>query len=158
MTIALGADPGGYELKVGVKKYLEGKGHKVLDLGTPDAEHPVWYMDVGRNVASAVTSGTAERGVVICGTGMGISIATNKNKGARCALVESYWAARESRIVNDANIIAIGGTTTSHRMACEMIDVFLETGFAQGVAPERRQRLESGAGKWVPYEEAVFKA
>ena len=158
MTIALGADPGGYELKVEVKKYLVRKGHDVLDLGTQDAEHPVWYMDVGRNVAKAVASGKVERGVVICATGMGISIATNKNIGARCAFVESYWAARESRIVNDANIIAIGGTTTSLRMACEMIDVFLDTEFAHGVTPERRTRLESGAAKWLPYESEVFKS
>jgi len=157
MTIALGADPGGYELKVGVKKHLIEKGHDVLDLGTQDAEHPVWYMDVGRNVAKAVTGGKAERGVAICGTGVGISIAANKNKGARCALVESYWAARESRIVNNANIVAIGGTTISLRMACEIIDVFLETGFASGVAPERKLRLESGAAKWAPYEADVFK-
>lgn len=157
MTIALGADPGGFELKVEVKKHLMRKGHEVLDLGTLDADHPVWYMDVGRDVAKAVTGGKAVRGVVICGTGMGISIATNKNRGARCALVESYWAAREARIVNDANIVAIGGTTTSARMAGEIVDVFIETEFAQGVAPERRQRLESGAAKWAPYEAAAFR-
>ncbi len=157
MTIALGADPGGYELKVEVKKHLIGKGYNVLDLGTRDAEHPVWYMDVGRNVAKAVTSGEAARGVVICATGVGISIAANKNMGARCALVESYWAARESRIVNNANIIAIGGTTTSIRMACEIIDVFLETEFAYGVTPERKVRLESGAAKWAHYEAEAFK-
>lgn len=157
MTIALGADPGGYELKVGVKKYLIEKGYEVLDLGTQDAEHPVWYMDVGRNVAKAVAGGEAKRGIAICGTGVGISIAANKNRGARCALVESYWAARESRIVNDANIVAIGGTTTSLRMACEIIDVFLKTEFASGVTPERKLRLESGAAKWAPYESAVFK-
>lgn len=158
MKIAIGADPGGFELMVGVKKHLIDKGYEVLDLGTQDAEHPVWYMDVGRNVAKAVTSGKAKKGVVICATGMGISIATNKNKGARCALVESYYTARESRIVNDANIVAIGGTTTSLRMANDIIDVFLETEFAQGVTPERKERLKSGALRWVAYEDEVFKA
>jgi RpiB/LacA/LacB family sugar-phosphate isomerase len=157
MKIAFGVDPGGFCLKEGVLNHLKEKGHEVLDLGTKDMDNPVQYMIVGRNVATAVTSGQADFGVVMCATGMGISIATNKNKGARCALCESYYSARESRIVNDANIIALGGTTTSLRMACEMIDVFLETKFGQGLPDFRIERIKNGAKALAAFEDEQFK-
>ncbi|HOQ75460.1 MAG TPA: RpiB/LacA/LacB family sugar-phosphate isomerase [Thermoclostridium sp.] len=156
MKIAFGVDPGGFCLREGVLAHLKEKGHEVLDLGTQDMDNPIPYMIVGRNVAEAVTSGKADFGVVMCGTGMGISIATNKVKGARCAMVESYYAARESRIINDANIIALGGTTTSLRMACEMIDVFLETKWGQGLPDFRVQRIKDGAKKLAEYEDEQF--
>lgn len=156
MKIAFGVDPGGFELREGVLKHLAEKGYEVEDLGTKDMDNAVPYMIVGRNVATAVTSGKADFGIVMCGTGMGISIATNKNKGARCALVESYYTARESRIINDANIIALGGTTTSLRMACEMIDVFLETKFGQGLPEFRVERIKSGAANLAKFEDEQF--
>ena len=156
MKIAFGVDPGGFGLREGVIKHLQEKGYEVLDLGTQDMEQPVPYMIVGRNVATAVTGGRAEFGVVMCGTGMGISIATNKNKGARCAMSESYYAARESRIVNDANIIALGGTTTSLRMACEMIDVFVETEFGHGLPDFRVERIKNGAKALAAFEDEQF--
>ena len=156
MKIAFGVDPGGFGLREGVLKHLQEKGYEVLDLGTQDMEKTVPYMIVGRNVATAVTSGRAQFGIVMCGTGMGISIATNKNKGARCAMVESYYAARESRIVNDANIIALGGTTTSLRMACEMIDVFVETEFGQGLPEFRVERIKNGAKSLAAFEDEQF--
>ena len=136
--------------------HLLEKGYEVSDLGTKDMENAVPYMVVGKNVATAVTSGEAEFGIVMCGTGMGISIATNKNKGARCALVESYYTARESRVINDANIIALGGTTTSLRMACDMIDVFLETEFGQGLPAFRVERIRSGGLKLAEFEDEQF--
>lgn len=156
MKIAFGVDPGGFELREGVLAHLKENGHEVNDVGTQDMENPVPYMIVGRNVATEVTSGKADFGVVMCGTGMGISIATNKNKGARCAMVESYYTARESRVINDANIIALGGTTTSLRMACEMIDVFLATEWGEGLPEFRVQRIKGGAGALATYEEEQF--
>ena len=157
MKIAFGADPGGFCLREGVLAHLKEKGYEVIDLGTQDMDHAVPYMIVGRNVANAVTSGQADFGVVMCGTGMGISIATNKNKGARCALCESYYSARESRIINNANIIALGGTTTSLRMANEMIDVFLETEWGQGLPEFRVARIKSGAKDLEAFENEQFK-
>ena len=156
MKIAFGVDPGGLGLREGVLKHLKEKGHEAVDLGTQDADHEIPYMIVGRNVANAVTSGEARFGIVMCGTGMGISIATNKNKGARCALAESYYTARESRIINDANIIAMGGTTTSLRMACDMIDVFLETEFGQGLPEFRVERIKDCAKKLAAFEDEQF--
>jgi ribose 5-phosphate isomerase B len=157
MKIAFGVDPGGFGLHEGVLAHLKEKGWEVSDLGTQDMDNAVPYMIVGERVAQEVTSGRADFGVVMCGTGMGISIATNKNKGARCALCESYYAARESRIINDANILALGGTTTSLRMACEMIDVFVGTAFGQGLPEFRVARIKSGAASLAAFEDRKFK-
>ena len=157
MKLAIGADPGGFGLIGDLKKHLVEQGHDVADLGTTDPDNPVMYMDVARNVAEAVTSDAAELGIVVCGTGVGISIAANKNKGARCARVESVWAARDSRIVNDANILALGGTTISLRMACEMADVFIQTKWGEGLPEFRVKRIKDGAAMWDGYEGAVFK-
>ncbi len=156
MKLAIGADPGGYEMMVGLEKHLIEQGHDVNNVGTTDPDAPVMYMTVARNVAEAVTGGEAELGIVVCGTGVGISIAANKNKGARCARVESVWAARDSRIVNDANILALGGTTTSLRMACEMADVFIATEWGEGLPEFRVKRIKDGAAMWEGYEGAVF--
>lgn len=156
MKIAFGVDPGGLELREGVLAHLKDAGHEVAEVGTTDMDHVIPYMIVGRNVAQKVTGGDADFGVVMCGTGMGISIATNKNKGARCAMVESWYAARESRVVNNANIIALGGTTTSLRMACEMIDVFLATEWGQGLPEFRVERIKGGAKALDDYETEQF--
>ncbi|MFV0363452.1 MAG: RpiB/LacA/LacB family sugar-phosphate isomerase [Suipraeoptans sp.] len=157
MKIAFGVDPGGFELREGVLNHLKEKGYEVFDLGTKSMDAVIPYMEVGHNVAVSVTSGEADMGIVMCGTGMGISIATNKNKGARCALAENYYSVRESRIINDANIIALGGTTTSLRMACEMIDIFLETKFGQGLPEFRVERIKGGAENLAKFEDKMFK-
>ncbi len=157
MKIAFGVDPGGFELREGVLAHLKEKGYEVCDVGTVDMNDAVPYMIVGERVADLVVSGKAEFGVVMCGTGMGISIAANKNKGARCALAENYYSVRESRIINDANIIALGGTTTSLRMACAMIDVFLETQFGAGLPDFRVERIRSGAKSLAEFEDRKFK-
>ena len=120
-------------------------------------DNAVPYMIVGRNVAEQVTGGNADFGVVICGTGVGISMAANKNKGARCCLATSYYIARDSRIVNNANIIALGGTTTSLRMANEMIDVFVATEWGEGLPQFRVDRIKSGAKNFAAFEEEQFK-
>ena len=157
MKIAFGVDPGGWDLREGVKAHLMEQGHEVMDVGTQDMEHAIPYMYVGKRVAEEVTSGRAEFGVVMCGTGVGISMATNKNKGARCAFCDSYYIARDSRIVNNANIIALGATTTSLRMANEMIDVFLATEWGEGLPDFRVERIKSGAENFAKFEEEQFK-
>ena len=157
MKIAFGVDPGGWELRDGVKKHLQEMGHEIIDVGTQDMEHAVPYMYVGRNVAQEVTSSRADFGVVMCGTGVGISMAANKNKGARCAFCDNYYIARDSRIVNNANIIALGATTTSLRMANEMIDVFLSTEWGQGLPEFRVERIKNGAKGFAEFEEEQFK-
>lgn len=157
MKIAFGVDPGGWELREGVLAHLKEAGHEVIEVGTTDMEKAVPYMIVGKNVAEEVTSGRADFGVVMCGTGVGISMAANKNKGARCVLADNYYLARDSRVVNNANIIAMGATTTSLRMANEMIDVFLATEWGEGLPEFRVQRIKSGAENFAKFEEEQFK-
>jgi ribose 5-phosphate isomerase B len=157
MKIAFGVDPGGWGLREGVLAHLEDKGYEVVEVGTVDIDHAVPYMIVGKNVAEEVTSGRADFGVVMCGTGVGISMAANKNKGARCVLADNYYLARDSRVINNANIIAMGATTTSLRMACEMIDVFLATEWGEGLPDFRIERIRSGAKAFAEFEEEQFK-
>ena len=111
MKIAIASDHGGYQLKEAVREYLESRGIEVLDLGTY-SEESVDYPAFGKECGEAVVSGKADRGIVCCGTGIGISIAANKVKGVRCALCTDVHMAEMSRKHNDANMLALGGRTT----------------------------------------------
>ena len=157
MRIAFGVDPGGWELREGVLAHLKEAGHEVIEVGTTDMDNAIPYMIVGKNVAEEVTGGRADFGVVMCGTGVGISMAANKNIGASCCFAQSYYIARDSRVVNNANIIALGATTTSLRMANEMIDVFLATEWGEGLPQFRVDRIKSGAAGFAAFEEEQFK-
>lgn len=131
MKIALASDHAGYELKETVKKHLQDKGIEILDLGT-DSTESVDYPVFGHKCAEAVVAGDADRGVVCCGTGIGISMAANKVKGARCALCTDVNMAVMTRKHNDANMIAMGARTTDKDTALEMVDAWLETEFEGG--------------------------
>ena len=128
MIIAVGSDHGGYALKSAVLKHLEEAGHVCRDFGT-DSEDSVDYPDYGEAVALSVAGGECELGVVICGTGIGISIAANKVPGARCALCANAFMAQMSRRHNDANILALGARVTGAEYALFILDEFLKTGF-----------------------------
>lgn len=154
MKIALASDHGGFELKNEIKKYLEermnsgdpidGTGEKIeeiIDLGT-DSEESVDYPEYGKKCAEAVTGGTADRGIVVCGTGIGISMAANKVRGARCALCTSVHMAEMTRRHNDANMLALGGRTTETALALEIVDVWLKTPFEGGRHQRRVDMLD----------------
>jgi ribose 5-phosphate isomerase B len=126
IRIALASDHGGFELKAELLRYLEDEGYDVVDLGTYSEEstdYPVW----GKKCAEFVVSGDADKGIVLCGTGIGISIAANKVHGARCALVTSAQMAKMAAEHNQANILALGGRTTSLSDAKEFVNVWLGT-------------------------------
>lgn len=131
MKIAVASDHGGYQLKEEIKNYLEGRGIEVLDLGT-DSEESVDYPQYGHACAEAVADGRAERGIVCCGTGIGISIAANKVKGIRCALCTDVNMAIMTRKHNDANMLAMGGRTTDTKTALEITAAWLDTEFEGG--------------------------
>ena len=131
MKIAIASDHGGYRLKEAVKKYLEERGIEVLDLGT-DSEESVDYPAFGKACGQAVTCKKADRGIVCCGTGIGISIAANKVKGVRCALCSDVHMAEMSRKHNDANMLAMGGRTTDEKTAIEITKAWLDTEFEGG--------------------------
>jgi len=130
-TVAVASDHAGFDLKEILKRDLQAAGHEVLDLGT-NSTQSVDYPDFGRALAEAVASGKASRGVLVCGTGIGISIAANRNPGIRAALVHDVTSARLSREHNDANVAAFGQRVIGAETAREALKVFLSTNFEGG--------------------------
>ena len=145
MKIAMGSDHGGFALKQHLKTYLENKGCLVEDCGT-DSTQSCDYPDFGRLAAEAVASGRCERGIVICTTGIGISIAANKVKGIRCALCSEPLSAEMTRRHNDANMLALGGGMIGPNMAERIVDVFLSTAFEGGRHQRRVDKVMSIEG------------
>jgi ribose 5-phosphate isomerase B len=138
MRVAIGADHGGYELKERVVEFLERQGYDFEDLGTHDRES-VDYPDFGAQVARAVASGAFERGILICGTGIGMSMTANKVPGIRAAVCTDGFTARMARQHNDAQILCLGGRVLGVGSALEVVEVFLSTA-AQGGRHARRVR------------------
>lgn len=141
MLIAIASDHGGFQLKETIRKYLAERGEKVVDLGT-SSEESVDYPIYGKACGEAVASGKAERGIVVCGTGIGISIAANKVKGIRCGLCTSVEMAKLTRQHNNANILALGGRTTDPDLALQIVDAFLDTEFEGGRHKRRTDMLD----------------
>ena len=131
MKIAIASDHGGYDYKQELIPYIESLGHQVLDLGC-HGPASVDYPDYGIPCAQAVARGEADRGVVICGTGIGISISANKVPGIRCALCTDPVMARLTREHNDANLLAMGGRIIGIELAKGIVQVFLSTEFSGG--------------------------
>lgn len=141
MKIAIGSDHGGFELKGKVIKFLMEKGHEVLDLGCNSTDS-VDYPKYGRLVGEAVVEKKADKGIVICGTGIGISIAANKVNGVRAALCTNTTMARLTREHNDANVLSMGARMVGDILALEMVEVFLTTDFEGGRHQKRIDQLE----------------
>ena len=142
MKIALGCDHGGYALKCDIIKLLEKLGHEVVDFGCHSTES-CDYPDFGDAAARAVASGQCDRGIVICTTGIGISIAANKVKGIRCAHCADSLEAEMTRRHNDANMMAIGAGFTGKNLAERMVEVFLSTEFEGGRHARRVDKLNA---------------
>ena len=141
MRSALGSDHAGFELKVIISAYLKRSGAEVLDFGAAGPQS-VDYPDFGERVARAVASGEAERGVLICGSGIGMSIVANRVPGVRAALVNEPLSARLSRQHNDANILVMGGRMIGAVMAEEITKVWFETAFEGGRHLMRLEKLK----------------
>ncbi len=135
--IAIGSDHGGYDLKQVVIAYLEEKGIAYKDFGCTDKKS-CDYPDFGKAAAKAVANGECERGIVICTTGIGISITANKVKGVRCALCQDSFSAKMTRLHNDANMLALGGGIVGPNLALDIVETFLNTGFSGEEKHERR--------------------
>lgn len=144
MLIAIASDHGGFELKEKVKEHLRERNVKFVDLGTNSTDS-VDYPVYGKACAEAVASGKAERGIVICGTGIGISIAANKVKGIRCGLCTSVEMAKLTRQHNNANMLAMGGRILETETAFAIVDAFLDTEFEGGRHKRRTDMLDEMA-------------
>ncbi len=127
--IAIGCDQGGYELKQEIMKHLTERGLEYKDFGSY-SEASVDYPEYGKLVANAVAAGECERGILICGTGIGISIVANKIKGIRAANCTDCFMAEATRLHNDANILALGGRVVGAGLALKIVDTFLDTPFS----------------------------
>jgi ribose 5-phosphate isomerase B len=145
-AIAVASDHAGFDLKEILKRDLQEAGLEVLDLGT-NSTQSVDYPDFGIAMADAVASGKAERGVLICGTGIGISMAANRNPKVRAALVHDVTSARLSRLHNDANVVAFGQRLIGTETAREALKVFLDTEFEGGRHANRVAKLSKGCTK-----------
>lgn len=142
MKIGIASDHGGFELKEYLKEYLKKSGIEISDFGT-NSEEPVDYPIYGERCARAVANGEVERGVVCCGTGIGISIAANKVAGIRCALCTDENMARLSRQHNNANMLALGGRITSNEEAQKILDAWLITEFEGGRHQRRIDMIDN---------------
>ena len=138
--IAIGSDHGGFDLKEAVIAHLKEKGYEVKDVGCYDkssCDYPVY----GKAVANAVADGTCEKGIVICTTGIGISITANKVKGIRAALCADTLSAKLTRLHNDANVLALGGRVVGPGLAIKIVETFLDTPFSNDERHIRRIKL-----------------
>ncbi|HEY9825052.1 MAG TPA: RpiB/LacA/LacB family sugar-phosphate isomerase [Stenomitos sp.] len=130
MRILVGADGYGFELKESVREHLCKQGFEVEDLGVGNREESVPYYQIASEVAQQVGQGLADRGILVCGTGMGMSIIANKHPGVYAAVCETAYAAQKSRSINNANILTLGGFITTPQVAQTIVDTWLMTEFA----------------------------
>lgn len=143
MKLAIGADPFAYGLKKAVAQHLENRGVEVVDMDSY-AETP--YYEVAEKAAREISAGNADGAVLFCGTGAGMAIVANKICGVRAVCVESVFAAKKAKAINDANAITMGAMIIGEAMACEMVDAWLDTKFAEGFE-QLREFLESARGQ-----------
>ncbi|OGO79689.1 MAG: sugar phosphate isomerase [Clostridiales bacterium GWC2_40_7] len=156
MRIAIGSDKSGFYLKEAILKHLLEKGYEVDDFGTKSFENGIPYFEVAPVVAKKVQSGEYERGILICGTGMGMAVVANKYKGVYAAVVESVYAAAKCRAINNANILTMGGWMIADIMALEMVDAFLNTEFTHGLEEWRQVFLKNACKKVAESENGTF--
>lgn len=142
MKIVIGSDHAGLELKEEIKSLLETGGHEITDVGT-NSPASVDYPDFGFEAARLVASGAVDRGILVCGTGIGMSIAANKVKGVRAALIHDLYTAIQSRKHNDANVLVLGGRVTGRGLAEEIVKVWLSTEFEGGRHLGRIKKIEA---------------
>ena len=135
--IGIGSDHGGFDLKQEIIELLEQKGYAFKDFGCYD-KSGVDYPDIAKEVTSAIISGEAEKGILICGTGIGISIAANKVKGIRCALCSDHFSAVATREHNDSNVLALGGRNIGPEVAKDIVNAWLSTEFSNDERHIRR--------------------
>lgn len=128
--IAIGCDHAGFDLKKDVIKFLKEKGIEAVDLGCNGES--VDYPEIAKKVCEKVTDGSCEKGILICGTGIGMSIAANKVKGIRAAVCSEHFSAKYTRLHNDANVLCMGARTIGPGLALELVDIFITTEFEGG--------------------------
>lgn len=156
MKLVIGSDQSGFTLKEAVAAYLKQNGHSVAMVGTVDAEKGIPFYQVAPLAAKMIQSGEAEKGILICGTGMGMSQVANKFKGVRAACVESVYAAKMSRAINDSNILCMGGWLIAPELGVQIAKTFLETEHTQDLEEWRRKFLKDARVKFGELEDEIY--
>lgn len=141
LQVIIGSDHAAYDLKEKIKTYLEDNGYTIEDAGAV-SRASVNYVDYGQKVAKAVSSGRFSRGILLCGTGLGMSMTANRFFNVRAALCSDVFAAKMSRLHNDSNILVLGGRVTGDVLAFEIVQTWLDTGFEGGRHLERIQSMD----------------
>jgi len=154
VKIIMGADPAGFELKNAVREDLKKRGYDITDIA-PDI--PVLFQDAAKEVAKGVQSGEYDRGIAICGTGMGVSIICNKHRGVYAALCESVYQARRAKTVNNTNVLCMGGFIVGQEMGREMARAWLEAEHMAGLDEEMAEIVEKEFDELVEFEKTVYE-
>ena len=152
----IASDGSGLNLKEAVKKHLIDLGMEVEDAGQQVGGPPVTHIAAARNLVAAMRKDKLAKGVIICGTGAGVSICVNKFKGMYCVACESVYTAPKIALINNANVLAMGGRVLGPENACEMAEKFLRQEFAEGFAPQRRETVEKMYGDMQQLEAENF--
>lgn len=157
MTIAIASDLSGFPLREELVKHLKEKaGVEVLDFGIPSADQPKPYFEQAPLVARAIQEGKAEKGILICGTGQGMAIVANKHKGVYACVVDDIFSGERSKIINNANVITLGGWITAPFLAKEIVDAWLAVAFTQKME-FKKDFLTNAFNKVQALEETQFK-
>lgn len=154
--IVLGSDKSGFALKEAVKAWLEEQGIAWAEVGTLNAENGVPFFKVAPEAVEMLQSGACEKAILVCGTGMGMSQVANKYKGMRAACVESVYAAKMCRAVNDSNILCLGGWVVAPEMGVEMVKAFLATNHTEGLEPWRQEFLQNAKLEFEKLEDEIY--
>lgn len=144
MNVVIASDFSGFRLKEAVKAHIIALGYEVEDVGAQKEEDATLYFEASENLARVIREGRAERGIVICGTGAGVSMIANKFRGVYAVACESVYTAEKTSLINNANVLAMGGRVVSWDMGCEMAEKFLAGKWCEGFAEQRRLNNEKG--------------
>ena len=147
IKIALASDHGGFNLKSKIKDYLQSNGYEISDFGT-DSTESCDYPDYALPAAEEVASGKCDRGIIVCTTGVGVSIVANKVPGVRCALCQDEYCAEFTRRHNNANVLALGGKVVTEEIALKLVDIFLNTEFEGGKHQRRVEKITAVEKKY----------
>lgn len=153
MKIIMGADPSGFSLKNAIKEDLLKRGYEIFDV---DPEEPVPFQSAAVQVAEGVQSQAFDRGIAVCGTGMGVSIICNKHRGVYAALCESVYQAERAKVVNNTNVLCMGGYLIGDVMGIEMVNKWLEAEHLKGLDGETAKAVEKEFDELVEFEKTVY--
>ena len=156
MRIIIGSDKSGFTLKEAIKAHLLDAGHEVEDCGTQDLDNVKPFFVTAPILASKISKGEFEKGILVCGTGAGMEILANKYPGVYAVVCNDSYDARMCRAINDANVMTMGGWKIAPEVGCEMADVFLNTDFTQGLEPWRQEFLKGAKEKVAEIEKEIY--